>query len=303
MASTDTPLVSECGGNNPCLIVPGDRTWTDNEIEHQALLITTFSKLNGGAVCGRVQTIVTSHHWPQRQQFLDALRKAIVTDTPAAGSYYPYSADVAQGFAEAHPDAEVLKPEGGRYATADFLLITGADTDCHATRTEAFTQVINEVPLDVPGTASAFLPAAVEFANTQLLGTLGSAILIDEDTKKVHLAELDQAVTDLRYGSVAVNSMPPMVFLSPYLTWGGNEEGQAFVSGHGNFGNVLCFENVEKSILVDQFTSAGHMMNTNKAGFAAAFDGMSRYAVDPSWLNLARLMATSLTGGLRRKDF
>lgn len=25
MAATDTPLVSECGGNNPCLIVPGDR--------------------------------------------------------------------------------------------------------------------------------------------------------------------------------------------------------------------------------------------------------------------------------------
>ena len=113
-----------------------------------------------------------------------------------------------------------------------------------------FTQIIDEVALDVPATAKDFLPAAVEFANSELLGTLGCAVLIDDDTKQAHQSVLDQAVTELSYGGIAVNTMPPFIFLSPYLTWGGNEEEREFVSGHGNFGNLLCFENVEKSIIV-----------------------------------------------------
>jgi hypothetical protein len=303
MESTDTPLVSECGGNNPCIIVPGDRPWTDKEMEHQAIQIATIAKLNGGAVCGRTQTMVTSKHWPQRDQFLAALRSAIVDGTPAAGSYYPGSAEVVDGFTEAYPDVEVLEPEAGAYASGDFMLIAGAEEDGYAAKNEAFTQIIGEIPLDIPADAEAFLPAAVEFCNTKLLGTLGCAVLIDEDTKKAHQGTLDQAVADLSYGGIAVNTMPPFVFLSPYLTWGGNEEGREFVSGHGNFGNLLGFENVEKSVITDSFTSAGHMMNTNKAGFDAFAEAYSRYAVDPTWINLTRLMGGAIAGGLRRKDF
>jgi hypothetical protein len=50
------------------------------------------------------------------------------------------------------------------------------------------------------------------------------------------------------------------------------------LSGHGNFGNLLCFENVERSIITDSLTSAGHTMNTNKAGFDAFAEGYARYA-------------------------
>jgi acyl-CoA reductase-like NAD-dependent aldehyde dehydrogenase len=53
MAATDTPLVAECGGNNPCIVVPGDRLWTEKELKHQAEKIVSMAKMNGGAVCGR----------------------------------------------------------------------------------------------------------------------------------------------------------------------------------------------------------------------------------------------------------
>lgn len=303
MSATTTPLVSECGGNNPCIIVPGDRPWTDKEITHQAQQIATINKLNGGAVCGRVQTLVTSKHWPQREAFLNAIRKAIIEDTPADGTYYPDSDKVMEGFLEAYPRAEILKPEGGKYRSADFLLITGAEEESYATANEAFCQIIDEVPLDVPANAADFLPRAVEFCNTRLLGTLSSCILIDEDTNKAHQTELDQAVTDLEYGAVAVNTMPPFVFLSPWLTWGGNEEGKDFVSGHGNFGNAMNFENVEKSIMTAGFMSPGHMIRTSKGAFDTLATEMSNYAVEPSWKNLACLMGGAIAGSFRKKDF
>ena len=88
-----------------------------------------------------------------------------------------------------------------------------------------------------------------------------------------------------------------------FRLWGGNEDGAEFVSGYGNFGNLLCFENVEKSVIVDSFTSAGHMMNTNKAGFDTFAEAYARYAVDPSWSQLTRLMGGAIAGNLRRKDF
>ncbi|OWQ59553.1 aldehyde dehydrogenase family protein [Stenotrophomonas maltophilia] len=303
MSATDTPLVAECGGNNPAIIVPGDRPWTKKEIEHQAVQIATMSKLNGGAVCGRIQTLVTSKHWPQRVEFLDALRIALRDTTPATGIYYPGSDKALEGFRQAYPDAEVLKPEGGRYPHTDIMLITGVEPGGYACANEAFSLVINEVPLDLPPNAVQFLPGAVEFCNTQLLGTLGAAILIDEDTKKTHQALLEQAVTDMEYGGIAINTMPPFIFLSPYLTWGGNEAGKTFVSGQGNFGNLLNFENVEKSIIEAKFMSPGHMMNTNKQAFDNMAGNMSTFAVEPTWMNLTCLMGDAIRDSFRKKDF
>ena len=303
MSATDTPLISECGGNNPCIIVPGDRPWTTKEIEHQAVQIATMSKLNGGAVCGRIQTLVTSKHWPQREAFLDALAVALEKTTPATGIYYPGSDKVIEGFRKAYPDAKVLKPEGGKHPNSDVMLITGVEPGGYACTHEAFTLIIDEVPLDVPANAAEFLPRAVQFCNRELLGTLGSAILIDDDTAKAHRTVLDQAVTDMEYGGIAINTMPPFIFLSPYLTWGGNEDGKEFVSGVGNFGNLLNYENVEKSIIEAKFMSPGHMMNTNRKAFDNMAENMSRFSVEPTWGNLACLVGDGIVDSFRKKDF
>lgn len=303
MNTTDTELVSECGGNNPCIIVPGDRPWTEKELHHQALQIATVAKLNGGAVCGRPQTLVTSRHWPQRDAFLAALRTALRDETPATGTYYPGSDEVVAAFKEQYPDAEVIQPEGGQYKTADFLLITDVTEDGYAVTHEAFCQIIDEVPLDVPANAAEFLPKAVAFCNTKLLGTLGSCILIDDDTLNANRAVLEQAITDMEYGGIAINTIPPFVFLNPYLTWGGNEVGKPFVSGIGNFGNILCYENVEKSIIFASFMSPGHMITTNKSVNDTLSINMAKFAIAPTWINLTKLMAGAVAGSLKGKDF
>ena len=185
----------------------------------------------------------------------------------------------------------------------EFIFIEGVDEDSYAVKNEAFCQIMDEVPLDVPANAAAFLPAATDFCNNKLLGTLGCMVIIDEDTKKAHQEALDEAVTELSYGGIAVNTIPPLIFLSPLLTWGGNEEGKEFVSGEGNFGNVYCFDNIEKSILYDDFMSMGHMMRTNQKAFDHLAVHMTDYAVNPSWMNLTRLLGGAVVDSFRGKDF
>ncbi|TZF93497.1 aldehyde dehydrogenase family protein [Chryseobacterium panacisoli] len=303
MSNTNTPMVAECGGNNPCIIVPGDRPWTKKEMEHQANQIATVAKLNGGAVCGRPQTLVTSRHWEQRNEFLNALRKALSEDTPAAGAYYPGTDKAEEGFKKAYPNAEILKPENGRFKHASFMLITDCEEDSYATQNEAFCQIMDEVALDIPANAKDFLPKATAFCNDKLLGSLGCMLLIDEDTKKAYQHELDTAVTHLKYGGIAVNTIPVIVFLSPYLTWGGNEQGKEMVSGSGNFGNLLGFENIEKSIVYDKFVSPGHMLRTNQKAFDHLAKNMASYSMEPTWRNLTKMAGIAMIDGLRKKDF
>lgn len=302
-AATPVELVSECGGNNPCMIVPGDRPWTEKEMHHQALHIATFAKLNGGAACGRVQTLVTCRQWPQRRAFLDAVQTAIRDQTPGVTSYYPGSAEVWAAFKEHYPEAKVIRPEGGALPNSDLLFIEDVEQESYATQREAFCQVVDEVVLDTAPNAGAFLPKAVEFANTKLHGTLGASILIDEDTKKAHRKHVDQAVTELKYGAVAINTMAPYAWLNPFLTWGGNEQGDQVVSGHGNFGNLLSFENIEKSIIETGFMSPGHMLLTNKEVFYKLSEQSARYYTRPSWGGIGAMMMTMVMGKFKAKDF
>ncbi|PZR02078.1 MAG: aldehyde dehydrogenase, partial [Flavobacterium psychrophilum] len=120
MQHAKTTVVSECGGNNPCIIVPG-RTWTDKEVKHQAEQIVSMAKANGGAACGRPQTFVTSKNWPQRLQFLAAIRKAATEDTYAVATYYPGTDKTKENFLKNYPNAEILKPENGKHPKSDFV--------------------------------------------------------------------------------------------------------------------------------------------------------------------------------------
>ncbi len=297
------PLVSECGGNNPLLVIPGNRPWTDKEIKHQALQIASLGKMNGGAVCGRVQTIITSKNWPQREHFLDTLRKAISEDTYAVGTYYPGVEKTKEAFLENQPTAEILKVENGKYPTTDFVFIPDVKEDDFAVRNEAFCQIISEVPLDTENNVDDFLTKATQFCNEKMLGSLGLMILVDNDTMEANEARIHQAINELNYGGIAVNTIPPNVFMSAYLTWGGcNENQEDFVSGVGNFGNAHNYENIVKSVLIDDFSSPGMLM-TNKKMMDHLFTNSAYFSIDNSWRHFAKMAGQMVVDGFKKKDF
>lgn len=299
--AASAPLVSECGGNNPCIIVPGN--WSDKDIKRQAIQLASVGKLNGGAVCGRPQTIITSKNWTQREQFLAELRKAIAEDTFACSEHYPGVNKTKDEFLKNQPTAEVLKTENGKHAKSEFILIPGIAEDDFAVTNEAFCQVYSEIPLDVSTDTDAFLTKATSFCNDKLLGTLGCMILIDNDTMKTKEARLHQAVRELNYGGIAVNDVPPNIWLNAYLTWGGcGETTTDFVSGVGNFGNALNFENVKKSVIINDFTSTSFEL-TNRQRVENLLKNVSYFSIDQSWGQFFKLAGQMTIDGFKGKDF
>ena len=121
--------------------------------------------------------------------------------------------------------------------------------------------------------------------------------------KKTHQDVVDQAVTNLSYGGIAINAMPPIIFMNPYLTWGGNEEGKELVSGQGNFCNLMSFENVEKSIVTSSFMSSGHMLLTHKQTFLNISKEATEYAIRPTWMRIVCMTTVMLSGKFKHKDF
>ncbi len=299
--AASAPLVSECGGNNPCLIVPGQ--WTDKEIEHWAIQIASVGKLNGGAVCGRPQTIITSKNWPQRTQFITALRKAIAEDTFGTATYYPGVDKTKEQFLQNQPTAEVLQPEGGKHPKSDVVFIPGIDANDFAVHNEAFCQIFSELPLDTANDADDFLTNATAICNNELLGSLGCMMLVDTATFKANEERVHRAVRELKYGGIAVNNVPPNIWLNAYLTWGGcGETTENFVSGVGNFGNGLNFENIVKSVIIDDFAAQTFAL-TNRKQVDHLLVNASKFSVDQSWGRFAKLAGQMTIDGLHGKDF
>ncbi|WP_315836088.1 aldehyde dehydrogenase family protein [Bradyrhizobium prioriisuperbiae] len=299
--AASAPLVSECGGNNPCLIVPGE--WTDKDMKHWAIQIASVGKLNGGAICGRPQTIITSRNWPQREQFLTALRTAIAEETFGTATYYPGADKTKEKFLENQPTAEVLKPEGGAHPKSDFVFIPGIGEDDFAVHNEAFCQILSELPLESENNADDFLTKATAFCNDRLLGSLGCMILVDNATFKENKDRVHQALRELRYGGIAVNNVAPNIWLNAYLTWGGcGETTENFVSGVGNFGNGLNFENIVRSVIIDDFGAQTFAL-TNRKQIDHLMTNASKFSVDQSWRQFAKLAGQMMVDGFGGKDF
>ncbi|MEO1516449.1 MAG: aldehyde dehydrogenase family protein [Bacteroidota bacterium] len=299
--AASAPVVAECGGNNPCIIVPGK--WSAKDIQRQAIQVASAGKLNGGAVCGRPQTIVTSKNWPQRDEFLNALRKVLVEETFACASYYPGVDQTVEKFLAHQPTAEVLKPENGKVKRSDCVFIPDMAEDDFAITNEAFGQVFSEIALEAPSETDDFLRRATDFCNNKLLGSLGCMILVDNDTFKRNEARIEQAIKELDYGGIAVNDIPPNIWLNAYLTWGGcGETTENFVSGVGNFGNPLNFERVKKSVLINDFKATSFEL-THRKRVENLMENASNFNIDQSWGHFVKLAAQMTVDSFKSKDF
>jgi len=285
------PITSELGGVSPIILVPG--RWTKRDLRYQAEHVATQRLHNGGYNCIAGQIVVLSSDWPQKAAFLDELRSAIER-TPGRRAWYPGSDDRVA-------DVEAHYPQAQRLADGARLLVDiQADEDASRLQTtESFSPVLGVV--EVAGTGQAFLDAAVKTVNSDFLGTLGANVLIAPADRKKLGAGFDNAIAELRYGSIAINSWTGFAFLAAGASWGAfpGHTLDNVQSGIGIVHNALLLDHAERTVVTGPFRpfprsiAGGEFALFPKPPWfvtarSATRTGelLTRFAQKPSWLKM-----------------
>jgi acyl-CoA reductase-like NAD-dependent aldehyde dehydrogenase len=288
------PVTAELGNVSPVVIVPG--RWSSADLRYQAQHVATMLAANAGFNCIASRVIVTSAAWPQRNEFLEELERALAA-LPQRLAYYPGAAERHAAFLERHPDARQLGATSD--GTLPWTLVRGtdpADAGDPCFTTEAFCSLMAETAL--PGEPPAgFLDRAVAFCNETLWGTLGATVIV-KDQRDAELAHaVERAVRDLRYGSVGVNIWSGASFALTVSSWGaypghGDDDIQ---SGRGTVANTFMLRDPEKSVVRGPFRTrprpawfAGHK------GSARTLRALAHYEANPSPGTLTRTFAAAL---------
>jgi acyl-CoA reductase-like NAD-dependent aldehyde dehydrogenase len=292
------PFSAELGNLTPVIVVPG--RWTDADIDYQADNLATMLTNNAGFNCTTPRVIITPAGWWLRHRFLNAVR-ARLTATPVRLAYYPGAEQRYDEFVVAHPDAELHGTRAdGRLPWA---LITDLDPgagDDPCFTIEAFCSVFGELPLP-SSSVEDYLERAVAFANDSLLGSLNATLIVHPASLRNPevAAAFEQAVADLRYGTVSINHWSALGFALGITPWGAfpgharNDIG----SGTDVVHNALMFSRSEKTVVRAPFRAfpkpiwfTSHRTATRLAA------QLVRFEAAPSLLRLIAMLPRAMVG-------
>jgi acyl-CoA reductase-like NAD-dependent aldehyde dehydrogenase len=250
------PVTGELGNVSPLIVVPGQ--WSESDLAYQAEHIVSSLVNNAGFNCNATRVIITQRSWPQREALLNKIRE-ILARVPLRRAYYPGATKRFESFVAEHPEAEQFgKPEPEELPWTLISNLDPQQSEDICFTTEAFCGLYAETALDTADKAS-WLAEAVQFCNQQLWGTLNATIIVHPLTRKEPgmQAALDQAIADLRYGTVGINYWAAAGFTMGSPTWGAFP-GHALndiQSGNGVVHNTLMFERAQKTVLYAPFRS------------------------------------------------
>ena len=245
----DAPVTSELGGVGPTIVVGGE--WSDADLRYQAEHIVSQKLHNHGFNCVACQILVLPESWNQADDLLNAMR-SVVAALDERWAYYPGAINRQRDALEAHPEAEILT-DG--YAPVTFITdLDPGDPNEVCFTTEFFGAVLGVVRLPGVDTGS-YLRNAVGFANEMLDGNLGANMLIHPATMSKHAEDFDNAIHELRYGTIAVNSWVGVAFAMTRATWGGfpGNRRNDIRSGNGIAHNALMLDGVERTVVHGTF--------------------------------------------------
>ena len=234
------PITSELGGVSPVIVAPGP--WSAADFRYQAEQIATAKLINVGYNCIAPQILVLPDGWEGSSRLVEAIGE-VIDELGPRYAYYPGGEDRRTELA-ARPGAVTV---GGCQTTIVPDLLAGSGDPLF--REECFTAGFGVVRLPFSDPAY-FLQSAVQFANSQLEGSLGANLVVHPDTAAEFAPHLEAAIGNLRYGAVAVNVWTALNFLLPRGSWGafpGNTV-ESVGSGVGIVHNALLFDRPEKTV-------------------------------------------------------
>lgn len=247
-------ISSELGNISPVIVVPGP--WSESDLDYHGESLASMLTNNAGFNCNAARVIIQHAEWSKRQDLMDSVRQHLAHQ-PTRKAYYPGAQDRYRAFVEAHPEAETFGSAEGD--ALPWTLI--ADVDAKADdeicfQTESFCGVFSETSLSAP-TVADYVAQAVEMANQRLWGTLNCTLIVHPKTLADPLvaAAVDQAIADLRYGTVSINSWAALGYGLVVTPWGAfpGHDLYDIQSGSGVVHNTLMFDRVQKTVVRTPF--------------------------------------------------
>lgn len=289
------PCSAELGCVTPVLVVPGE--WSESDLDFQARHVAAMVAHNGSFNCVAGKVLIVARGWPQRKAFLKRLTD-VLARTPARRAYYPGAHGRYAAFLDRYPQAQAVGPGGDGVVPWTVIPDVEPRSGEYALTEEAFCGVIAEVTLEADDAVS-YLAEAVRFANEHIEGTLSAVLLAHPATMRETAGAVDQAVADLRYGSIGVNVWSGVVFGIGSTTWGAypGHTPAAIGSGVGVVHNSWLFDHPEKSVLRAPFR-----MRPTPVWFAdhrtlgAVGRLMTAFEASPAWWKLPRVFLAALRG-------
>ena len=242
-------LTSELGNVTPVLVVPGP--YGERDLAAQAENVAGMVTHNASFNCIAAKVLVLPRGWRHRDRFLTHLTD-VLARSPARAAWYPGAAARWAAFTAGRADLRASPP--GAPGTLPWALAAGLDAEDageRAWREEPFCAVLAETSVGSEDPVE-FLQAAVRFANGRLWGTLAAAIVVHPECERgAPGAALEQAVADLRYGTVCLNVWPGFAFAAGTTPWGAHPGGTVAdpQSGRGFVHNTRMLEGVEKTVM------------------------------------------------------
>lgn len=284
-------FTAELGNISPVIVVPGP--WSQRDIRAQARKYGTALVANAGFNCVTPRVFIQMKSWEKRAAFNTAIADYIA-GLETRQAYYPGAASVHADFTAAHPEALQLgAPDDGKLPWTFIPDVQSSEAEDICFRREPFLGLFSETALEAESIID-FIKKAVEFANEGLWGTLCASIVVHPKSLKDPLiaAAVDQAVADLRYGSVVINHWGALAYYLAIAPWGGYPGQDMFdiQSGVGKVHNPLMFDEAEKSVLYAPFISIPDPYIATAKRSYKYYRQDTRYQHKPSWLNLIKLL-------------
>jgi len=231
-------ITCELGNVTPWIIVPGN--YSEKDLFFQADQIAASIANNSSFNCIATKVVLTSRHWPQRQQFLGRIEQRL-GGLPARPAWYPGAVDLHQAATGESVSNGCLQPRLFRnvhreshphWFAREWFIPIAVETTVEGESIEEFCAAVSRVVNDLPGNLAASVTRPDGMAT--------------HDESRVELL-----IDHMRYGVVAVNAWSALAYAVANVPWGGFPGGtiEAPESGLGYVHNPYFLPLVHNTIL------------------------------------------------------
>ena len=244
-------ITAELGCVTPIIVVPGP--WSKADIKYQAENIATQKLHNASFNCIAGQVLVLPESWNLSNDLLEEV-KSTISSTKLREPYYPGANDRHDAVKQTYGNCEQIDKNG----SFSRLLVTDLDyksSNEYLFNNEVFVGALAQTFL--PGESpKEYLLNTIKFCNEKLWGTLGANIIIHPKTIKQLGPDLENIISELKYGSIGINTWCAMAFLTAECTWGAfpGHTANDIQSGNGVVHNTRLFDKPEKTVVYAPFS-------------------------------------------------